>query len=36
MLVVAQWVGCGRGGMILEGMLKEKRIVCQASKENGA
>ena len=35
-LVVVQWVGLEIGVLILEGLLKEKRFGCQASKKNGA
>ena len=34
-LVVAQWAG-GRDGRYREGVFKEKRVGCQASKDNGA
>ena len=32
-LVVVQWVSCGRDGF--EGLFKEKRFGCQANKKNG-
>ena len=33
-LVVVQWVGCGRDGF--EGLFKEERFECQSSTQNGA